>query len=217
MATDQPTIASLANKAERSLREYCDTTSRYAWPHYDIDNNPCCLSAVDLLAPALLSYPIPRKYIEQMLLAGPAEQYPAEVQPYVRLGYALRAAICEETLATNFSELDACSLRDNTTPGWGPILRALEAVWAPGCSGLTSVAVTKILHRKLPNLVPVIDSKVKSFYRTEDALELIGLIHADAVANFDLLAKWSSRHRLPGGRQMTALRALDIVIWMSAK
>jgi hypothetical protein len=206
----RPTVRSLAHLAESYLSEYCSPFSGYAWPAYDIDDSPESLVPTDTLAPALLSYPINGKYLRQ-LFAQPRDNDVAN--PYHGLLCALEAVVEDgEAGRRNFESLEADELTVRSAPGWGTVLKAIDAVQP--CPGLTSVAVTKVLHRKRPALVPINDSRVRSFYEIKGRsyAPLFEAIHRDLQDNAQLLDRWvdSVDTRI----KMTRLRCLDIVVWM---
>ena len=89
---------------------------------------------------------------------------------------------------------------------------------AQECPGLTSVAVSKILHRKRPALVPIVDSRVRSFYGAEgkDYVSLFERIHGDINMHQAALDRWREPYFVDG-RPMSRLRTLDIVIWMDSE
>jgi hypothetical protein len=83
--------------------------------------------------------------------------------------------------SSNFSELDrsaGVALRadkydvPDVPEDWRKFVRCLELVQS--CKGLTSVAETKILHRKRPDLVPINDSLLR-------ALDIAIWMHKKAV------------------------------------
>lgn len=200
-------VIELADRARGLLARYCSPTSRYAWPHYDIDDTPDELTPTDLLAPAMLSYPIRRDYFEQML------QRSGDPNPYARLHEAMQRVIDDTDAATAaFDKVPANELANRDRPGWGCVLEAFDAT--SGCRGITPVAVSKILHRKRPWLIPLIDSRVHTFYGTRTNGELVERIHGDLTTHADLLDKWRAPYTLRNDTKMTPLRALDIVIWM---
>lgn len=200
-------VIDLADRAPDLLARYCSPASMYAWPHYDIDRTPSELTPTDLLAPAMLSYPIRRDYFEPML------QRSGEPNPYARLHEAMQRVI-EDADAADFAfdEVPMNELANRDRPGWGCVLEAFDAT--SGCRGITPVAVSKILHRKRPRLVPLIDSRVHGFYGTRTTGELIERIHGDLTTHAALLGKWRDPYTLRNGTKMSPLRALDIVIWM---
>lgn len=204
----QRSIVDLSDFAGSFLADYCDPASRYAWPHYDTDRCPEELLAIDLLAPAFLSYPIRRDYFEPML------QTEVEGNCYAELFHAMRAVVAATDREVDTFE--ALWSPEETAAGdskWSLVLRAVEASWK--CRGLTSVAVTKILHRKRPHLVPLVDSRVREFYGVDSTADLMARIHADVSQHGSDLRSWAEPYQLPTGQPMSPLRALDIVIWMS--
>ncbi len=158
----------------------------------------------------MLSYPIPTKVLQQLLSD--------EASKYRTLREALEQVVADDQArTTTFADLPADSLRDRSAPGWGTVLRALDAVQE--CEHLTSVAVTKILHRKRPNLVPIVDSRLRSFYGVSGMgyAALFDRIHEDLRRSGQLIDELRSDYRLENGNPMSALRALDIVAWMAEK
>jgi hypothetical protein len=65
-------------------------------------------------------------------------------------------------------------------------------------------------------LVPLVDRRVREFYGAGGKPNrfLLEQLHADYCSNLPELKKWCDGRLLPGGREMTPLRALDIVVWM---
>lgn len=202
--------------ADLLVAEFCSPTNGYAWPLYDEDPSPRTLCGADLTAPALASYPIQGKYLNEMGRGG---------SEYAELVSLMREFV---TLSptSRFAELDPGLLTDAITrtlggpvsgpADWQALIRCLDAV--NGLKGMTSVAVTKILHRKRPDLVPIVDSRLTNFYggKTRRYDLLFQAIHNDLqnTATQKLLAEISQHRSTPAGRPMTDLRALDIVVWM---
>ncbi len=88
------------------------------------------------------------------------------------------------------------------------------------CSGLSGATVTKILHRKRPNLVPIIDRRIRTFYFGKNRgtdLELLKLIHKDLQSpeTIRFLDERRKTFILENKERMSRLRATDIIIWMS--
>lgn len=209
--TEQGTVGWLEGCAERHAEAYCGPSSPYAWPAYDEDLLPGDLTPTDFLAPALLSYPIPTRLLNEMFRRhahGPVNEYGV-------LFDRLRNVVSDEA-ASNlaFDALGEGDLQDAATPGWSAVLGALDAVQR--CGNLTSVVVTKILHRKRPNLVPINDSLIQSFYGLLNPgySEVFRAIHEDLHSNWAWLDDLRSNFATPAGRPMTRLRALDIIVWM---
>lgn len=209
---------------EKRSRQYLDTyvsdTKAFGWPLYDQDPTPDQLIGVDLVAPALLSYGIKSKYLDQMgRLPGKGES-----NPYNDLLSALRdftSAKAASTFQSISTEVIAgLAQRESGEEVDGPsdfslLIRCLDS--ANPCKGIRSVAVTKILHRKRPDLVPINDSRVRKFYGVKNSyVPLFGAIHADLqdTETLEMLQNLAMPYVGLDRRPMSVLRALDIVVWM---
>lgn len=204
-------IRSLKNVGAGYLAEYCATTSGFAWPEYDIDRCPEELVPTDVLAPAFLSYPIRGQYIQQMFRQPSSGSLP---NSFARLLEAMQTVVEDgHAKKCRYEGLSNGELDDRDAPGWGKVLRAIDEV--QHCSGLTSVAVTKILHRKRPQLVPINDSLLRDFYGVKHAgySAFFREVHRDLNESREQLDKWVLPYT-EGRPAMTRLRCLDIVIWM---
>ncbi len=189
------------------LDAYLDPANNYAWPLYDLDGAPDDLVGADLTAPALLSYPVDGKYLNQMGQRGTS---------YRRLVEQMRLVL--EADDQSFLDLDRSRVTDladrtrgdeTADDGFGRLVRCFDLV--AECPGLTSVFVTKVLHRKRPQLVPINDSRVRGFYDVEhNYAQLFAAIHHDATLNADLVSRLSQSVE----PHLPRLRALDIVVWM---
>lgn len=80
--------------------------------------------------------------------------------------------------ACRHAHFEAVDLADSSGP-WGKVRDALRA--SDLTDGIKASKVTKILHRKRPNLVPIFDSRVASFYgvNVHHPWELWPVLHAD--------------------------------------
>ncbi len=134
------------------LDEYCESSSRYAWPSYDIDVNPNQLLPTDLLSPAFLSYPIQQKYLQPMLIV---EERPG---PYRQLFDAMKRVVDASKFETDrFEDVAIDRIWSADESPWGLFVSAVQATEfkvREKRSGLTIVAVSKILHRKRSPLGP---------------------------------------------------------------
>jgi hypothetical protein len=202
-----PRMASIGDVPDpsRLLADYCDPSSSFAWPTYDIDLAPGRLQPVDAVAPSLLSYPIPSKILMRLHAADGSE--------YARLWTSLERVVAHPGASTSrFDALPREALNAENAEGvWGVVLDAWRAV--DKCRGLGMVAVTKILHRKLPELIPIRDSLLDLFYGAESTGELFEAIHRDISAHRQLLDELREPY-VANGRAMSRLRAVDIVVWM---
>lgn len=204
-------ISKLHEVPER-ISKYCAATSGYAWPAYDIDNNPELLTATDLLSPALISYPIRSKYLNEMFRESPTDEQPGR-NGYYDLRIALEAFV--ESTAESRSAFEHLQLAGSeASKEWKSFKSALEV--SRSTKGLTTVAITKILHRKRPELVPLIDRRVRVFFgrRKHEDNQLFQDIQ-DVVNTYkDRLDEWRKPYSLQSGKLMSRLRVLDIAIWM---
>jgi hypothetical protein len=206
-------VIDLRDKAESSLSRYCDENSLYAWPWYDNDNNPNILSAFDLLAPSFLNYHIPHEIRQNMLV------HRSEENPYAVLKSMMSDFLTNiERLDPKFEEMPIGVFDEPDDSPYGGLLKLIEFTNSE-CSGLSGVAVTKILHRKRPNLVPLIDRRIRTFYFGKNSgsdLSLLKLIHKDLQSRetTTLLDNLRKNYVLAHNLKMSRLRALDIIVWM---
>jgi hypothetical protein len=105
--------------------------------------------------------------------------------------------------------------QDFDAPGgpWALVAAALRA--SNDTPQLKASTVTKILHRKRPQLVPIFDRRVAAVYgvKPRTPWRLWEPLRDDLIANSSWLTLLAAAHQTPDGRQLTALRALDIVLW----
>ena len=206
-------LAISKSDAKQSLETYCSRSNHFSWPYYDIDETPNLLVPTDILATSFLDYPIKGKIIQKLMLEY--GMY-SETNPYTKLSKHLSDVVSDESAkGLCFDDIPEEQLGDRLMGGWGKVLDAIDA--AQECKSLTSVFVTKVLHRKRPNLVPINDSKLRSFYgiKKHSYSELFLAIHRDVVQNRDYLNELRGKYVLPSGVVMSRLRVLDIVVWMN--
>lgn len=120
--------------------------------------------------------------------------------------------------AGNQNTFDQLHLTESeTSQEWLHFQAALGHCWRT--KGLTTVAVTKILHRKRPSLVPLVDSRIRSFFgrrKNEDDHLFQDIQHF--VKTYEAkLDEWRKPYSLPNGQPMSRLRVLDIAIWMQSE
>lgn len=201
-----PSISEIPN-SRSLLDQYLDPANGYAWPLYDADPAPSELTGADLTAPALLSYPVAGQHLNEM---GRHDT------PYWHLVQQMRLVLAADE--QSFLDLDRSRVtelsrrtRGETTldDAFGRLVSCFDLV--ADCPGLTSVFVTKVLHRKRPNLVPINDSRVRDFYGVpHEYAPLMLAIYDDATRHADLLADLVASV----DAHLTHLRALDIIVWM---
>lgn len=206
-------VVDLRDKAEEWLADYCDQNSLYAWPWYDNDSNPDVLSAFDLLAPSYLNYHIPHK-LRQKMLVPRDESNPYSVLKLKMSDFLTRT----EGLDLHFEKMPAGVFDKLDDSPYGDLISLIDHSNSE-CAGLSGVAVTKILHRKRPDLVPLIDRRIRTFYFGKNSGSdscLLKLIHKDLQNDetIELLDELRKNFILENNLEMSKLRALDIIVWM---
>lgn len=89
-------------------------------------------------------------------------------------------------------------------------------------SGVKRAIATKILHKKRPNLIPIIDSVVLDFYANNNKASTTDVIfdelRHDLIENATAL-KWLSDQANESSPSMvlTPLRLLEMIVWLQAK
>lgn len=200
------------HEVPQRISRYCAATSGYAWPAYDIDHKPGLLTATDLLSPALLSYPIKSKYLNEMFRESRKDEQSGR-NGYFDLRVALESFV--ESTVDSQNAFEQLQLEGSgASQDWRSFKAVLQVTEVT--KGLTAVAVTKILHRKRPELVPLVDRRIRAFFgrRKHDDDQLFQDIHDFVNNHKNKLDEWRKPHSLPDGKPMSRLRVLDIAIWM---
>jgi len=195
-------------EAEIFVRRYLTrTTDHWAYPAYDgyPGGHTAQLSEQDLFAPALLNAGISSLSTYYAFLATLPELNArlAHVPLDVPLGRATDSQV--EAVADLFAVLDD-----------------------PGISGVLLTKLSKVLHRKRPQIVPLYDEHIRRCYQVGDEAPVpqvrgrtwrdFGLVWLAAVRTDLASAETSTWDRFAGmtpptGPPITPLRALDIVGW----
>ncbi len=192
---------------EQVLLDYLDVRNGYAYPSYDrlVTNSTATLVDGDLLAPNLIGAEVDRArflLLRELMprIVGVADLPPAALQD------ADDATIAQ--VAALFAVLD-------------------DAPYAG--RGVRGTILSKVLHRKRPDLVPLYDSRIFESYTAPGAIVrsvhrswqesmtlLLGQMRADLDAEraaFTTLVQVAA----DTGSPVTALRILDILIWRTAE
>jgi hypothetical protein len=190
---------------ETLLGDYLNPTYGYAWPAYDtlVTNGSAALVTGDLLAPALLEAHIDSArfgvLVEMLPHLGGVGDLPAR---------SLAEATDDDitAVAALFSVLDTEQYRRR---------------------GVRGTIVSKVLHRKRPDLVPLYDSRIDAGYRASGRITHDP--HRPWVDFMDLLCKLMREDlereekafaglvdfAAERGAEISALRILDILVWMA--
>lgn len=139
-----------------------------------------------------------------------------EVIPLFAAGHgdaqALRAALDNAlvSLAPARALSDHSSVQDleDTVRSLVAANEAAEAV-----PGWTYVTVSKVLHRRRPHIVPLIDSRVRAFYGARRPANIRRALYDDLQDNRSWMADLADGRKTPDGRPLTLLRLADILIW----
>lgn len=199
-----------ARAPQRAIEAYCAAASTYAWPLYDVDPAPMTLSGADLLTPALLSYQVPGKVLGEMRgERGPYGPLLEAMREFVGILPGQRFESVAEARIQRLGERNRFD--DEGDDAFGALVRTLDEV--QGSDLLWAVYVTKVLHRKRPLLVPLVDSRVRAFYGSPDDEYPLAFasIHSDLIASMDFLRDVAVAAGVP---ELHPLRALDIIVWM---
>jgi hypothetical protein len=188
---------------DQVLLDYLDVRNGYAYPSYDllVTNGSAALVDADLLAPNLIGAEVDRgrfRLLKELLprIAGVADLPPVALQD------------ADDDVVGQVADLFA-------------VLD--EAPYAG--KGVRGTILSKVLHRKRPDLVPLYDSRIFECYTAPGAIEraahrswreFMGLLclqmredlRAEATAFDELDASCESA--------VTRLRALDVLVWRTA-
>lgn len=193
-------IVDFADCADGHLAHYVDPANGRAFFAYDRVGNPTILEPVDLLAPGLLDASVRGSLVIDMYRAD---------GPYRHLRETMEALLDDPAAAeARFEDQNL----DSSGP-WALVLAVLKA--SDHTSGLKASMVTKILHRKRPRLVPIFDSKVAGFYGVtpHTPWRLWPIMQEELRGHGDWIRELAAAYRTPDDRELSALRALDIVVW----
>ena len=196
----------VVDQPDQVLLDYLDVRNGYAYPAYDrlVTNGSAELVDGDLLAPALMGVHMDRGRFALLREMLPALEAVADL-PSVPLQDADEDhMLC---VAGLFGILD-------------------EPRYAG--RGVRGTIVSKVLHRKRPDLVPIYDSRIFEAYtapgvlpRThdrswQDFMELLCMqMREDLQSEAETFA-WLERLAADEGTPVTQLRILDILVWRTA-
>ncbi len=191
---------------DQVLLDYVDPRNGYAYPAYDqlVTNGSPALVDADLLAPALIGTEVDRGrflLLRDLLpdLAGIADLPPVALQD------------ADDAVVARVADLFA----------------VLDRAPYAG-KGVRGTILSKVLHRKRPDLVPLYDSRIFESYTAPGALprahdrgwqEFMAVLltqmrddlRAEADA-FDALVALAE----DAGAPLTRLRVLDVLVWRTA-
>jgi uncharacterized protein DUF6308 len=199
-------LAELRPTAQEHLDRYTDPAGSYAFATYDqaeVHDGP--ITAADVLMANLLSLQLGWRDVIPLFADTDS--------PQCHLRHALNAVLVE---ARALPALEDC---DDVQIEMPALRRANELAHQTSFPGRkrsrwTAVTVSKVLHRLARN-VPLVDSTVRSFYRSGYAGVIRKLIRDDLVLNHGWLTDLADGYHIRG-QPMALTRVADILIWMDA-
>ena len=192
---------------DQVLLDHLDTRNSWSFPSYDrlVTNGSSELVDGDLLAPVLIGTAVDRDrflLLRELMprIAGVADLPPVPLQDADDEVVAQVAAL--------FAVLD-------------------DAPYAG--RGVRGTILSKVLHRKRPDLVPLYDSRIFESYTAPGAIErsshrswqesmtlLLRQMRADLQQEADTFTALE-RVAAAAGAQLTRLRILDVLVWRTAE
>lgn len=194
-------LASLRSSAHGKLERYTSASLGYAFNTYDhLGEIDAPLSPADVLMANLLSLQLSARDVIPLFTAGDG---PAQL-----LRRALDTALLELRDADSFESYDELA----------ELELAVESLAAANTAAIpvkwwTAVTVSKVLHRRRPQIVPLIDRRVYEFYGTRRTSEVRRTLWEDLRENAEWLTELAATTQTPDGRQLSVLRLADILIW----
>jgi hypothetical protein len=205
-------IAHLKNCAEKHLHDFVNSKTR-SFATYDRQEDPSVFGPLDALAPALLDARLGPREVNQMF-SGDTED------SYNKLRVAIEKCLQELTSITTQSGEVLDFANADLTGESGPWFLVKACYTA--CNSTPQIKaskVSKMLHRKQPTFVPIIDSKLRSFYGLAKSppSKYWTALQTDYRANRELLDQLGRGVATSEGKPISSLRVADIVIWEHIK
>ena len=202
-------IAHLENCALRHLRNFVDPSGPRSFATYDRQGDSSAFGPLDALAPSLLDAPLKRMEVNQMFSG-------VEENPYNKLRIAIQYCLTELANLSNGNgqTLDFADAEISKSEGPWSVVRACY-IESEKTHNIAASKVSKMLHRKQPTFIPIIDSKLVSFYglTMKEPRKYWTALQTDFRANREFLENLGRGITTSEGRQISSLRVADIVIW----
>ena len=202
-------IAHLENCAEKHLQYFINPTGHRSFATYDRQGDPAVFDPLDALAPALLDARLGSREVNQMFSSD-------EENDFSKLRVAIEKCLHELASIKDPSGelLDFANADLSGESGPWSFVKACY-IASNNTRNIKASKVSKMLHRKQPTFIPIIDSKLRSFYgltnsspsRYWDALQ------TDYRANREFLDQLGKGVVTSEGKPISSLRVADIVIW----
>jgi hypothetical protein len=203
-----PSIAHLKNCAEKHLHDFVNSKTR-SFVTYDRQGGVSVFGPLDALAPALLDARLGPKEVNQMFSED-------QENPYYKLRVAIEKCLQELASITNHGGVELDFANADLSGDSGP-WALVEACYTASNStaNIKASKVSKMLHRKQPTFIPIIDSRLRSFYGLSKSppSKYWTALQVDYRANRDLLDQLGKGVVTSEGKPISSLRVVDIVIW----
>jgi len=201
-------IAHLKICAKKHLHDFVDSNTR-SFDTYDREGDPSVFGPLDALAPALLDARLGPKEVN-LMFSGDTED------PYNKLRVAIEKCLQELTSITTQSGevLDFANADLSGESGPWSFVKACY-IASESTRNIKASKVSKMLHRKQPTFIPIIDSRLRSFYGLSKSppSKYWSALQTDFRANRDLLDQLGKGIVTSEGKPISSLRVADIVIW----
>jgi hypothetical protein len=193
----------------KHLRHFINPTGPRSFATYDRQGDPSAFDPLDALAPALLDARLGPREVNQMF-SGDEETHYSKLRVAIEKclhelasitdpsGYLLDFANADLSGATGpWSFVNACYIASDSTPN------------------VKVTKVSKMLHRKQPTFIPIIDSRLAGFYGLSKSQrsKYWTALQTDYRENRDLLDQLGEGVVTSEGKPISSLRIADIVIW----
>lgn len=207
-------IKDLQGCAEHHLDHYMSPLSTRSFATYDIQGDQSVFGPLDALAPNLLAAPVRSETVKRMF-AGTIDD------PHTRLRVSIQHLLAEVAGAPASFNDDLFPYPDRnssrpTSALWTLVVECFDLVKPRLIPYVRATTLSKMLHRKLPSLIPIVDSKVAKFYdlkNADDPLAYFERFGNDLLEHAVILIKLTRGRTTPDGRPISLLRAHDIIIW----
>lgn len=194
-------LASLKSSAAEKLEKYTAKDGGYAFNTYDRQEaEDDQLKPSDVLMANLLSLQLSSRDVIPLFMEGngPAQQ----------LREALDNALIELKHVEHFELYET----------FAELEQAVQSLAAANTAAIpvkwwTAVTVSKVLHRRRPHIVPLIDSRIRKFYGTKSPRAIREALWKDIRENKSWMAELAATKATPDGRPLSLLRLADILIW----
>ena len=195
-------LASRKPRGRSHLDRYTDAAGTYAFHTYDRLYGPDGpLTPADVLLANLMSLRLGWKDVIPLFADGDGDAQ--------ALRLALDQALEDLTGVPSFENHDSPAALEESMHSL-----ALSNIAAQVVTGWTEVTVSKVLHRRRPHAVPIIDSRVRQFYGVRKPARIRCLLWEDIRDNESWLSDLAAQYDTPDGRPLSLLRCADILIWM---